>query len=64
MYWSTMMLQSIQKTVSYLSKTEFFFLGHVTLIVSYCHQPAYIYTLNLLSEFDQINMKLCQVMAS
>ena len=49
-----MMLQTMDKTVSYLRKTQFFVLGHVTLTVSWRrHQPAYIYTLNLFSEFDQ-----------
>ena len=60
-----MMLQTMDKTVSYLQKTQFFVLGHVTLSVSWWrHQPAYIYTLNLLSEFDQIKARLCQVMAN
>ena len=49
-----MILQTMDKTVSYLRKTHFFFLGHVTLSVSWLrHQAAYICTLNLLSEFDR-----------
>ena len=60
-----MMLQTMDKTISFLRKTQFFVLGHVTLSASWWrHQPANIYTLNLLSEFEQIKAKLCQVMAN
>ena len=59
------MVQTMDKTVSYLRNTQVFVLGHMTSSASWWrHQPVYIYTLNVLSEFDQIKAKLCKVMAN